>query len=164
MKNSEDFKILFLNFRKEFIEIASQKLKKPFFMMPNEKFYDIIAIDENGNNVFIEGITTKYVLCPHSSPCKGKISCQSIISCGMSPQSTFGLSSTNKERSMFSVNRAICFGSEILLPFEEPFKPDERLTLYENIIIYGIIKLSSPSSYCKYCIKEKTLSNNTCNY
>lgn len=154
MEKNDFLKILFLDFRSEFIEAAHQKFDFPFSTYPEFENYNIIAIDESGCVLDKKHISANLVLCPHSTPCRGNICCDSIISCGMSSKSTFGLSSTNKERSMFCVNRAINLGEEILLPFEEPFKPDKRLSLYENIIIHGVKKLSEPSSYYDFCIKE----------
>lgn len=145
MKKNNGSKILFLDFRSEFIKVMSEKITLPFSTSPDSDSYSIVAIDESGCVVESISINANYVLCPHSTPCRCNICCNNIISCGMSSKSTFGLSSTNMERSMFSVNRAINLGKEIMLPFEEPFKPDKRLTLYENIILQGIEKLSSPS-------------------
>lgn len=144
MKKNNESKILFLDFRSEFIKVMSEKITMPFSTFPDSDSYSIVAIDESGC-VECKSVNANYVLCPHSTPCRANIYCNNIISCGMSSKSTFGLSSTNMERSMFSVNRAINLGNGIMLPFEEPFKPDKRLTLYENIILQGIEKLSSPS-------------------
>ena len=143
MEKNNGHKILLLDFRREFIDIAKKKIKFPLSTIPDSDVYKIVAIDESGCFFDNKNINAKYVLCPHSTPCRGNIYCDNVISCGMSSKSTFGLSSTNIERSMFSVNRAIYLGNEIMLPFEEPFKPDENLTLYENIIIHGIETLSS---------------------
>ncbi len=141
MSENREVEILFLDFRKEFIKIASEKIKYPISNIPKPGNYNIVAIDESGCILSNENIKADYVLCPHSTPCRGNIKCNNIISCGMSLRSTFGLSSTDKNRSMFSVNRAINFGKDLILPLEEPFKPDNRLSLYENIIIHGIEKL-----------------------
>lgn len=160
MKNKDGSKILFLEFRKEFLNIASQILNVDFTTSPESDCYNIVAIDESGTLIEKHNFSANYVLCPHSSPCRGKIICNNVISCGMSSKSTFGLSSTNKERSMFSVNRAINLGNELLLPFEEPFKPDKRLSLYENIIIHGIEKLCKPDSCIKFCIIDNINTKN----
>jgi len=164
MKKNEDTKILFLEFRKEFLKAASQILNMPFVTSPESNTYNIVAIDESGAIIDKDNLSANYVLCPHSSPCRGKIICNNVISCGMSSKSTFGLSSTNKERSMFSVNRAINLGNELLLPFEEPFKPDKRLSLYENIIIHGIEKLCKPDSCDKFCIIDNIHTKELTNY
>ncbi len=142
--NKSDNKILFLDFRKDFIKIASEKLNAQISCKPSSEVYNIIAIDESGCVLDEKYISADFVLCPHSSPCRGKINCNNVISCGMSLKSTFGLSSTDNNRSMFSLNRAINFGNKLMLPFEEPFKPDSRLSLYENIVIHGIEKLMNP--------------------
>lgn len=152
MNNEDNYKVLLLDFRKEFVETVSKKLNLSVSTSPSIEAYNIVAIDESGCALNDLKIKANFVLCPHSTPCRGYIVCNNIISCGMSSKSTFGLSSTNKERSMFSVNRAINLGKEILLPFEEAFVPNKKLTLYENIIIHGIEKLSKPSSYCEFCI------------
>lgn len=146
MNKNIGHKILFLDFRPQFIEIASNILDIPISICPKEEDYNIVAIDESGCVMDIKSLKAEFVLCPHTAPCRGKINCKNIISCGMSLKSTFGLSSTDNKRSMFSVNRAINLGDNIILPFEEPFKPDSRLSLYENIIIQGIEKLMKPSS------------------
>ena len=140
-------KILFVDFRNEFVDIVKRE-RGWQAEFSNESVgglrgegcdnYDIAAIDESGCIIYEDGLRATYVLCPHSSPCRGEILCRNVISCGMGLDSTFGISSLREDKGMFSVSRTIRMESGELVPFETPFKPDNRLTPYENIILHGI--------------------------
>ena len=149
MKNNDYKKVLLINFRKEFINIANEKCQFPITnkIMPGK--YTIVAFNENGKINDNSSIKAEFVLCPNSFPFK-TIESKTVISCGMSNESTFGLSSINSERSMFFVNKAFNLGKELILPFEEPFKPDSRLSIYENIVLHGIEKITSSNFCFKY--------------
>lgn len=149
MKINEENKILLLNFRNEFINIAKEKCKYQVTNKIISDKYKIVAISENGQTIENQLIKADYILCPNSFLNK-EIECKNIISCGMSNRSTFGLSSVDSERSMFSVSKPFNIGEKLILPFEEPFKPDNRLSIYENIVLYGIEKISDSDICFKY--------------
>lgn len=159
-----NYQILFLDFRKEFIDIFSLNYDYRFLSSAREGSYSIVAIDESGCALDDIDISADCVLCPHSSPCRGRIKCNTIISCGMSLKSTFCLSSTDENTSMFSVSRAVPFSDGIILPYEEKLLLDNRLTLYENIILHGISNLLHPTEFCKNCIMKNNNFKNNCYY
>ena len=149
MKINGNNKILLLNFRNEFINIAREKCKLPVTNKAIPGKYTIVAVSENGKTIQSQSIKADYMLCPNSFFNK-EIECNNVISCGMSNKSTFGLSSIDSERSMFSVSKPFNVGEKLILPFEEPFKPDNRLSIYENIVLYGIEKISDSDICFKY--------------
>jgi len=149
MKMCGNNKILLLNFRNEFINIAKEKCKLQVTNKAMPGKYKIVAVSENVQIIKNQLIKADYMLCPNSFLNK-EIECNNIISCGMSNRSTFGLSSVDSERSMFSVSKPFNVGEKLILPFEEPFKPDNRLSIYENIILYGIEKISDSDICFKY--------------
>jgi hypothetical protein len=159
-----DYQILLLDFRKEFIDVFSKNNNYSFISSARKGKYSIVAIDESGCALDDIDISAECVLCPHSTPCRGIIKCNTIISCGMSLKSTFCLSSTDENTSMFSVSRAVPFSNNIILPYEEKFLLDRRLTLYENIVLHGINNLLKPTEFCKNCIMKNKIFNNNCYY
>lgn len=100
---------------------------------PKKDKYELLILNESGIlNINIKEADT--VVCPPCVTVGTPVLCKTVITCGMSPESTLSFSCIEEDRALLSLSRNV----NRLQPGEVYVKYRKELSLYENLALQAV--------------------------